>query len=54
MRADLDALLKEESDAYEGLSQAFIRHSIARNRVINHLREIREDQPTLFTQDKDD
>lgn len=53
MDPDLDELLKREAEAFENLSQAFIRLSLARNAVQTRLREIREDQPTLFTQDKD-
>lgn len=48
MEPDLDKLLKEESDAMENLSQAFIRFSLARSNVTRRLKEIREDQPTLF------
>lgn len=51
MEPDLDQLLKEEADAFEAHSQAFIRLSMARNNVQNRLREIREGQPTLFTQE---
>lgn len=51
MEPDLDQLLKEEADAFENLSQAFIRLSMARNAVQNRLREIRENVPTLFNQE---
>lgn len=50
MEPDLDALLRHESDAAEELSQAYIRYSLAHNNVLNRLREIRENQPTLFNQ----
>lgn len=51
MEPDLDRLLQEEADAFEAHSQSFIRLSMARNKVQNRLREIREDQPTLFNQE---
>jgi hypothetical protein len=47
---DLDELMQKEFEAFENLSKAFIRHSLARNAVQDRLREIREDQPTLFNQ----
>lgn len=50
MEPDLDELLRKESMAAEELSQAFIRFSVARNNVQNRLRELRENQPTLFNQ----
>lgn len=53
MEPDLDNLLEQESTAAEELNQAYIRHSMARNRVINHLRHLREGHPTLFTQDQE-
>lgn len=49
MDPDLDELIKKEAEAFENLSQAFIQHSLARNAVKNRLREIGENQPTLFT-----
>lgn len=50
MEPDLDELMQKEFEAFEELSRAFIKHSLARNNVQNRLREIRENQPTLFTE----
>lgn len=51
MEPDLDELLARLSEANENLSQAFIKQSLAWNAVSNHLRHMREEQPTLFTQE---
>jgi hypothetical protein len=53
MQPNLDDLLKKEAEAFEGVSQAFIKLSIARNNVQNALREMRENQPNLFTGEMD-
>ena len=53
MEPDLEELVEREAEAFENLSKAFISHSVARNNLKNRLVEIREQQPTLFTQDKD-
>lgn len=50
MEPDLDALLRSETEAAEELNQAYIRYTMARNRSINALRELREGHPTLFTE----
>lgn len=47
---DLDELIRMEAEAAEELAQAFIRHTMARNKLAAGLREVREKQPTLFNQ----
>lgn len=53
MVPDLDELLKDLAEANENLSRAFIRQSLAWNKVDTALREIRENLPNLFTEDWD-
>jgi hypothetical protein len=50
---NLDELIRKEAAAAEELAQAFIRLTMARNNLFNHLREMRENQPNLFTGDWD-
>lgn len=50
MEPDLDQLLERLSETNEQLSKAFIQQSLAWNNVSNALRELRENQPNLFTQ----
>lgn len=53
MEPDLEKLLKDFSEANEAISTALIKQSLAWNRLSNCLRELRENQPNLFTDDKD-
>lgn len=53
MDPDLDELIEKERAAYKEFTDAFIRHTIARENLNRRLHEIRLDIPTLFSQDKD-
>ena len=46
---NLDELIRMEAEAAEEAAQAFIRHTMARVRLANALREMRENQPNLFS-----
>ena len=53
MTPDLGELIRMEAEASEELAQAFIRVSMARNKLHTALRELRENQPNLFTGELD-
>lgn len=45
----LDELIQKEAEEFENLSAAFIKYSLAHVNLTTRLREIRENQPNLFT-----